>query len=171
MASILGKLPEPGCVISKLCLDHWKQTNKNPKPHTSNSSPLNPWKSSWNPVSTDKPWWSLGQIERISSLVCLSFCGYLLSFWPRTLSSRAGVVRFWAGLCLTVSAHDQIMDFDNGFRSIIPYQLHLLLVYETCCLVLRISLCLFWVCWSCFLDLLSLCSLIYFLVLGEHTLP
>lgn len=111
MASILGKLPDPGSVIFQT-LPWLLKTKKTPKSHTSNSS-------LWtyeNPVETQFRWTSPGGawVRWKEYPVGLSFCGYLLSFWPQTLSSRAGVVRSLAGLWLTVSAHDQIMDFDGG---------------------------------------------------------
>lgn len=42
----------------------------------------------------------LGQMERTPRLVWLSSCGYLLSFWPQTLSSGVGTVRLWQGCSL-----------------------------------------------------------------------
>lgn len=64
MASILGQLPEhQDLLFPSSALITANKQNKTPKPDTSNNSPLNLWKSSWNPVSMDKPWWNLGQIE------------------------------------------------------------------------------------------------------------
>lgn len=62
-------------------------------------------------------------------------------YWPLTLSSTAGTVRLGAWLWLTVPAHNQIMGCDKAFRPTIHYQLHLLWVWETGCLVFR-SICL-----------------------------
>lgn len=110
--------------------------------------------------------WSLGQMERISSLVFHSVDIYFL-FDHRLCLLEQVWSGPWQGCGLLCQPHDQTMDFESGGLIDHPTINCISCWFMKPAALFRSFSLPFLLCWSCFLDLLSLCSLIYFLVIGS----